>query len=201
MSESSAVSDLINRMHSKRLQTDPSDALLFATATTTRARRDDRWFESSLVEPAPVPAPPQVVAPTRRARMPVAPPKGDRVRVTLLIMATIAAGVLGVYGASRVQIGDDAPAASIPSMDPAPIESMPEVAPPAPPAPPATIDQPNVVAPPDTNVATAAPVVETSMQPAPAIAPAAPTPTHHAIKRKKASVKRAKPSVKHTAVR
>ncbi|HEX5058617.1 MAG TPA: hypothetical protein VFV99_04615, partial [Kofleriaceae bacterium] len=105
MNESSAVSDIIQRMNSRRLQTDPADALLFAPATggAPRARRDQaRWFESSAVETAPVRAPQPVAASPRanpRAQEPAARTAPERGRVGLLIVATFVAGAVGIYGA------------------------------------------------------------------------------------------------------
>jgi len=218
MSESSVVSDLIQRVHSRRLQTDPSDSLLFEpTRGAPRARRDQaRWFDSAVVEPAPVRAP-QSVAPNPRAPKPVVRPTPERSHVWLLIVATIAAGALGVYGASRLQIGDDAPAASIANPAPAAMQPTLEAAPPAPVAQapgtaiaPATdtsmqptvapvVDtnaQPTVAPPVDTNAPTAAPAVDTN---APAAQPATPT-RHRVVKRKKVIVKRIKPRTKQSTV-
>jgi hypothetical protein len=210
MNESSAVSDIIQRMNSRRLQTDPADALLFAPATggAPRARRDQaRWFDSSAVEPAPVRAPQSVApnprAPNPRAKEPAPRTTPERGRVILLIVATIVAGALGIYGASRIKIGDDAPAASIANV--APVATPPAVEPtPAVEAPlPAPVEHGAETA--------SAPVADTSFTPvanaqptvAPpvdAIAPTAPTatPTRHRVKHKK--VKRLKASTKHSIV-
>lgn len=212
MNESSAVSDIIQRMRSRRLETDPSDSLLFAPSTSAGPRKrpaQARWFDEPAPPPAPAPAP-QLAARNPRAAKVVAPRSSDRSRIGLLIAAAIVAGGLGIYGASRLQIGDDAPAASMPhpalaitpptleATPPAPVE---QVATPS--APVATTAQPTVPTIDTTAQPTVTAPVDTSAQPTvtppvDTVAPTAtPTPKHHrVVKRKKAKAKRVKASAK-----
>jgi len=123
--------------------------------------------------------------------------------VGLLIAATIIAGALGIYGASRIKIGDDAPAASIASTAPvaaptveatlpAPVEHGTEAA---------TAPVTDTSFAPVANAQpTVTPPIDTSAQPTvtpPLDASATPT-RHRAVKHKKA--KRLKTSTKHSIV-
>jgi hypothetical protein len=180
---SNAVNDLIQTLHSRRMQTDPSDELLFASrfTKTNGAARMLRWTVPDLAPALPTLAP----TPRKSAR---------HTRTWLWIVATLLTGVLAALAVTYVQPGHDmanAQAVAMPTPTPAPAAASPapgasptsaEVATPADPAP--TIP----------TIASSAPtqVAESPLPPTPTpmVAPS-PRPQHRLHAAKRAIAKRA----------
>jgi hypothetical protein len=186
--ESSAVSNLIHQLQTRRLQTDPSTASLFQPAPSARAPRvqamrppapSSRWFEHT---PATIKKP----KPRTRRRNPT----------WMLIIATLIAGAIGIGGAAYFPFDspDDASAAFVvPTIVPAAPAPAPIVMPLNTPDPAPTI----AAAPAETAPAEAAPAepppAETTPAPALAPEPAKPHKRTHA-KKKHAIAKHVKAS-------
>lgn len=94
--ESSAVTNLLHQMQSRRIQTDPGDAWLFNAQPGASPVRPFDGLRA-VVPPDRAPAPAAPVTAQRRAVMPV-----HRERVWPWITATLVAAILGVVGAARL---------------------------------------------------------------------------------------------------
>ena len=166
--ESSAVSNLIHSLQTRRLQTDPGTASLFQPAPSSRAPRaqpvrpvapSSRWFEHT----PPTIAKPQ---PQRQAHAQARPRprKRRRDRTWLLIVVTLLAGGLGVAGAAYFPFDspDDGASFVPPVIVPAPAVAAPAPAP-APTVTPITDTAPDAItsAEPPPTTTTPAPVATT----------------------------------------
>jgi hypothetical protein len=184
--ESSAVSDLLRRMHTQRLGTDPADTYLFQPPTSARAPRS-RELAPRMFERA-TPSPPRPVQPAR----PVAP---QRTRTWPLVVMMLVAGLGGIAAAKYLSTTSESEATPpwqfVPAsaaIAPAPVDPPPA----APPAAVAPVEAPAAVAP--VTAPDPAPTVEPAAAPPPA--PATPAAKHHRshAKPKRVTAKPAKPA-------
>jgi len=198
--ESSAVSDLIQQVHSRRLRTDPGDDALFGRTKPAQrvAARPIRLGLSTAPRASQARVPVHATAVTAPAAPKVMPrgthppiPRGDRTW-PLIIGAVVMAGI-GVGGAWYASqfLDRDAPRAAagiaIPAPAPQPAPAPAAVAVAAAPSVSATAIEPTATA------------IEPAPAPAPAVEPtAAAAPARHA-KSKRATAKHAKRKAAHAA--
>src|SRR5437868_15274618 len=99
--ESSAVSNLIRDLNTRRLRTDPGDVRLFQPPPSTRTPRARaagaaRWFEEPPPPPAPAPVQPERRPAQPERKRPARPSAPSRNRTWLVMALFTVTGALGI---------------------------------------------------------------------------------------------------------
>jgi hypothetical protein len=194
--ESSAVSSLIRQVHTRRLDTDPGDDILFGRTKPAQrvAGRPIRLGLSTAPRSSQAHIPVHataVTAPAAPRAMPrgTHPPIPRRERTWPLVIGAVIMAGIGVGGAWYASqfLDRDAPHAAVAMPTPAPQPAPAAVAVAAAPAVSATAIEPTATA------------IEPAPAPAPAVEPAAPAPPARHAKSKRATAKHGKRKAAHAA--